>query len=76
MNAVVLAAISGETLLAAFVWLVIGGLIYWIADWGLKKIGLPEPFAKIATVLLVLIVLAVVINALLTLVGKPFIHWG
>ncbi len=44
-------------------------------QWGLAKIGLPEPFAKIATVLLVLLVCVILINALLTLVGKPFITW-
>ena len=74
MNAL-LAAITGEQVMYAFIWLVIAGLIFWIIQWGLAEIGLPEPFAKIATVLLVLFVVVVVINALLTLVGKPFIRW-
>lgn len=70
-----LAAIDGGTILQALIWLVIAGVIYWVLDWGLKRIGLPEPFNKIATVLLVLIVVVVVINALLIIAGHPFIHW-
>lgn len=46
----ILAAISGEAVLHAILWLVVAGLIYWVLNWGLKKIGLPEPFNKIATV--------------------------
>lgn len=75
MSALVLAVVSGESLLTALVWLVIAGLIYWLLDWAFKKIGLPEPFAKIAQVLLVVLVLVVVINALLIIVGHPFIRW-
>lgn len=70
-----LAAISGSAVVNAIIWLVIGALIYFVVDWGLKKIGLPEPFNKIATVLLVLVVVVILANALLTLVGKPFITW-
>lgn len=70
-----LAAISGNAVVNAIIWLVIGALIYFVVDWGLKKIGLPEPFNKIATVLLVLVVVVILVNALLTLIGKPFITW-
>ncbi len=71
----ILAAISGEQVMYAVVWLVIAGLIYWILTWGLSKMGLPEPFNKIINVILVLLVVVFLINALLTLVGKPFITW-
>lgn len=69
------AAISGNTLLTAILWLVVGALIYFVLDWGIKRVGIPEPFNKIVQVLLVLFVVAVVINALLVLVGKPFIQF-
>ena len=71
-----LAAITGSTILNVVIWLVVAGLIYWILTWGLSQISLPEPFAKIAQVLLVLVVVIFVINALLTLVGSPFISFG
>lgn len=70
-----LAAISGSAVGESLVWLVIAALIYFVIDWGLKKIGLPEPFNKIAQVILVLLVVVVLINALLLLAGKPFIRW-
>ena len=70
-----LAAISGQDVLNFFFWLVIAALIYYVLTWGLSKIGLPEPFNKIVTVILVLVVVIVLINALLLLVGKPFITW-
>ena len=68
-----LAVISGSSILTVVIWLVVAGLIYWILTWGLAQIGLPEPFSKIANVVLVLLVVIVVINALLTLAGHPFI---
>ena len=40
-----------------------------------EAIGLLEPFNKIAQVILVLLVVVVLINALLSLVGKPFIEF-
>lgn len=70
-----MAAVSGGSVMEAIIWLVVAGLIYFILDWGIKKIGLPEPFNKIATVLLVLLVIVVAINALFLMAGKPFIHW-
>lgn len=76
MNTLMLAAISGDSLLTAIVWLVIAALIFWVCWWGLGKLALPEPFNKIITVLLVLFVVLVVVNILLTLIGHPLIHWG
>lgn len=75
MDTLMLAAISGNAVVNAIIWLVIGALIWFVVDWGLKKIALPEPFNKIATVLLVLLVVIVLVNALLTLVGKGFVSW-
>lgn len=70
-----LGAISGEHVVEAIIWIVVGGLIYWILDWAIKKIGLPEPFSKIAQVLLVLVVVVILVNALFLIAGKPFIRW-
>ncbi len=69
----ILLAITGETLLYFFIWLVIAGVIYWLLTWLLGQIGLPEPFGKVAKVVLAIIAVIFVINALLVLVGKPFI---
>ncbi len=73
----ILAAISGGAVVNVIITLVIVALIYWVADWALKKIQLPDPFGKIAMVLLVLLAAVFIINALLGLTSNgPFIRWG
>lgn len=44
--------------------LIIWGLIFYVIWWGLAKIALPEPFAKVATVVLVVAAIIVVIGLL------------
>lgn len=51
--------------------LVIWGLIFWLLWWGLSAIALPDPFAKVATVILVIAAIFVVIG-LLTGSVAPF----
>lgn len=70
---VLLAAISGQVVLTVVIWLVVAGLIYFILDWAITAIGIPEPFNKVARVILILAAVIIVINALLMLVGSPFI---
>lgn len=63
-----------------FIWvtfeLVVFGLIFYVLWWGLGLIALPQPFMKVAQVILILGAGVVVINALLSLIGKEFISWG
>ena len=71
-----LAVISGSAVIDLIITLVIVGLVYFIVDWALKKIALPEPFGKIAMVLMVLLAAVFLINALLGLTSTgPFIRW-
>jgi hypothetical protein len=70
-----LLAITGATLLEALIWLIIGGVIFWIVSWGISYIGIPEPFNKVIKVILVLVVVIFCVNALLLLVGKPLFTW-
>jgi hypothetical protein len=69
-------SLSGQSLVSFFVWLVIAGIIYFLLNWALTAIGLPEPFAKVAQVVLILLVVILIINALMVLVGSPFINFG
>lgn len=69
------AAISGDNIIAAVVWIVIAALIYFVVTWGIEKIGIPEPFHKIAIALVVLIVVVLLVNALLSIADKGFIRW-
>ena len=52
------------SLLALLITIVIWGIIFYVLFWGLSKIGLPEPFAKVALVILVLAAVIVVISLL------------
>lgn len=70
-----LAAISGSSLIQALVWIVIAAVIWWLLTWALGYIGIPEPFNKVVKVILALVAVVFLINALLTLVGRPFISW-
>lgn len=72
---IILAAISGSSLVGAVIHLIIIGLIVWILFWALSQIGLPEPFNKVVRVVLVLLAAIFVINFLLGLTGNPIIQW-
>lgn len=56
-------------MIKAIVWLVIFGVMYYVLDWGLRKLSLPEPFHRILSGILVLLVVLCVINAVLSIVG-------
>lgn len=70
-----LAAVSGEQVLNAFVYLIIWGLIVWVLHWALGKIAPGEPWMKIANVALVLLTVVIVVNVLLSFIGKQFIKF-
>ena len=44
--------------------LIVWGLVLAVLWWAIGKIGLPEPFAKIATVVLVLLTVVILLNLL------------
>lgn len=69
----ILAAITGDALLHCFIWIVIAAVIFWLLNWAIAYIGIPEPFNKVAKVILALVAVILLINALLVLVGRPFI---
>ncbi len=58
-------------IIALLISFVIWGLIFWLLWWGLGKVGIPEPFNKVATILLVVASIIVVIG-LLTGTITPF----
>lgn len=50
-------------------YLVVAGLIFWLLDWLIRYVGVPDPFAKVARVVLAVAAVFIVIYALLSLVG-------
>lgn len=70
-----LLAIDGSAIVTMFIWIVAIALICWLLWWLIGYMGLPQPFDKVLRVLVALIAVIFLINAILTLVGKPFISW-
>jgi hypothetical protein len=52
------------TILSLLISLVIWGLIFWLLYWALGSIAVPEPFNKVANVILVVATVVVIIGLL------------
>ena len=63
--------IEVSSLLSLIVTLVIAGLIAYLLWWFVDFVGLPEPFAKVAKVVIALVVMIFLINILLGIGGTP-----
>ena len=64
--------ISISALLFAFLAIIVGGLIFYVASWGLEKLALPEPFNKVVAVLLVLLAVVFLVMVLMSAIsGRP-----
>ncbi len=68
-----LAAISLGGLVPLLINIVVVGLILWLLFWLVTYVGLPEPFAKVAKVILAVVAVIWLINLLLGLTGNAFI---
>jgi predicted tellurium resistance membrane protein TerC len=68
--------ISGEALLQFVVYIVVAGLIFWLLWWLIAYVGLPEPFNKVARVVVAVVAVLFLISVLLGLAGKPVIKWS
>ena len=66
--------ISGSTLLTLLVTLVIAGLIFWLLWWFLGVCGLPEPFNKVARIIVALVAVIYLIDMLMGLNGHPLLR--
>jgi len=60
-------SISGAV--TVVVYLIVAGLIFWLLWWLVNFIAPPEPFRKVATVVLAILAVLVIIGILLSLVG-------
>ncbi len=76
MNALAQVIVSGPSIISAIIWIVVYGLIFWLLWWLIAYIAPPEPFAKIARVILALAAVILLINVLLGIAGHPlFVIW-
>ena len=67
--------VDGQTLISILIYVVVWGLVLYVLWWGVGRIGLPEPFNKIATVVLVLLAVVVMLNLLFGFMGTPIFRW-
>lgn len=72
MNAM-LAVISGDSLIHLVIAIIVVGLVLWLLNYLVTAVGLPEPFSKVAKVVILVIGVLFLINCLLGLVGHAFI---
>lgn len=63
--------ISLSAVITAVVYLVVAGLIFWLLWWLVNYIAPPEPFRKVANVVLAILGVLVACCILLSLVGGP-----
>lgn len=63
--------LSIEGLVTAVVYLIVVGGICWLLLWLISYVGLPDPFAKVARVIIVVVAVLLLINVLLSFVGHP-----
>ena len=70
-----LALISGQGLIEILVWLVCVGLVFWLLWWLVDYVKLPQPFAKVARVVLAVAGVVVLINVLMGVAGHPIVRW-
>lgn len=60
-------SISGAVTIILY--LIIAGIVFWLLWWLVNYVAPPEPFRKIANVILAILAVLVVIGILLSLVG-------
>ena len=67
--------ITLSSLVGLIVYLIIAGLILWLLYWLIGYVGLPEPFNKVAHVILAIAAVLIIISILLGMVGQPIVKW-
>ena len=60
-----------DGLVSLLVYIIVGGLVAYLIWWLIGYIGLPEPFDKVARVIVALVVLVFLLNVVLGLFGTP-----
>lgn len=65
--------ITLSSLVSCILFIIIAGLIWWLLLWLVQYVGLPEPFAKVAKIVLAIAAVFVLIAVLMSLAGHPLI---
>jgi len=68
--------LSLSAVVAAIMYIIVAGLVFWLLWWLVGYIGLPEPFKKVANVILAVAAVFVLISILMGLAGHPIVRFG
>jgi hypothetical protein len=63
---------SDGGLINAMIWLVGLGLIFWLLWWLIDYVKIPEPFSKVARVILAVIAVVLLIRLIMRVTGSSF----
>ena len=66
--------LSIESLVEVVIYLLVVGGIFWLLLWLIGYIGIPEPFAKVAKIIIMVVGVLILINLLLGFVGHPMVN--
>ena len=64
-----------SALVTFIVYIVCIGLIFFLLWWLIDYVGLPEPFHKVAKVILAVFAVLILISLLMSLAGQPLVRW-
>ena len=67
--------ITLSSLVQTILFIIIAGLVFSLLFWLISYIGLPEPFAKLARVVLAVAAVFICIAILMGLAGHPVVVW-
>ena len=67
-------SLSLEGLVELVIYLLITGGVLWLLLWLVTYIGLPEPFAKVARIIIMIVGVLLLINILLGFAGNPVVR--
>ena len=65
---------SLDAVVSAVLYLIIAGIVFYLLHWLIGYVGVPEPFGRVARVVLAVAAVVVVIAILLNLVGRPLVR--
>lgn len=71
-----LATVSGKNVISAVLWTIGLGLICWLLWWLVDFTKIPDPFNRVAKVIVAVAAVVMLINLIMSVFGgEPFIKW-
>jgi len=69
-----LSVVSSDSLIQSLIYLICVGVVFWLIWWLIGYVALPEPFNKVARVIVAVAAVIFLINILMGLAGHPLFH--